>query len=121
MSDAVRRRLKEYAFYFLVWTLLGLFFCSEALTQRVFSQDPTQWWHYVVSRLTGVYIWALLRDNAHGMYLIHYAFVSWLQYLLLPETVPAIAKGLFVFGGTVALSWGTTALLRRIPVVRRTI
>ena len=56
-----------------------------------------------------------LRDNAYGMYLIHYAFVSWLQYALLKTGLPAIAKGSVVFLGTLALSWSVTAALRRIP------
>jgi peptidoglycan/LPS O-acetylase OafA/YrhL len=66
-------------------------------------------------------IWDSLSANAYGMYLIHYAFVSWLQYALLKAQLPAIAKGSIVFGGAVLLSWGTTAALRRIPVVARLI
>jgi hypothetical protein len=62
-----------------------------------------------------------LCDNAYGMYLVHYAFVSWLQYSLLPAPLPGIAKGYLVFLGTVALSWGTIALLRRVPVIARVI
>jgi hypothetical protein len=62
-----------------------------------------------------------LRDNAYGMYLIHYAFVSWLQYAVLKIALPAIAKGSVVFVGTLALSWGVTAGLRRIPGVARMI
>jgi surface polysaccharide O-acyltransferase-like enzyme len=62
-----------------------------------------------------------LRDNAYGMYLIHYVFVSWLQYALLKTALTAIAKGSAVFLGTLALSWATTAALRRIPVVARTL
>jgi hypothetical protein len=53
--------------------------------------------------------------------LIHYAFVSWLQYALLRTALPAIAKGSLVFSGTVLLSWGATAALRRIPAVARVI
>jgi peptidoglycan/LPS O-acetylase OafA/YrhL len=62
-----------------------------------------------------------LRDNAYGMYLIHYAFVSWLQYAVLKTALPAIAKGSVVFLGTLALAWGVTAALRRIPGVARVI
>jgi peptidoglycan/LPS O-acetylase OafA/YrhL len=62
-----------------------------------------------------------LRDNAYGMYIVHYAFVSWLQYVLLRAPMSAIAKGTIVFLGTLALSWGTTAALRRIPAVARVI
>lgn len=62
-----------------------------------------------------------LRDNAYGMYLIHYAFVTWLQYALLKSALPAIVKGSVVFAGTVLLSWGTTAVLPQIPAVKRVI
>jgi surface polysaccharide O-acyltransferase-like enzyme len=64
-------------------------------------------------------VWDSLRDNAYGMYLIHYAFVSWLQYALLKTALPAVAKGSVVFLGTLALSWSATAALRRIPAVAR--
>jgi len=66
-------------------------------------------------------VWDSLSANAYGMYLIHYAFSSWLQYSLLKAALPAIAKGSLVFVGTVALSWSVTAMLRRIPVVGRMI
>ena len=62
-----------------------------------------------------------LTDNAHGMYLIHYAFVSWLQLALLRIAMPGLSKGVLVFAGTVALSWATIAALRRIPAVARVI
>lgn len=62
-----------------------------------------------------------LTANAYGIYLVHYAFVSWLQYELLPASVPAVAKAAIVFFGAVLLSWGSTAVLRRIPMVRRVI
>lgn len=62
-----------------------------------------------------------LTNNAYGMYLVHYAFVSWLQYALLKAAVPGLAKGLFVFLGTVLLSWAMIAALRRIPAIARVI
>jgi hypothetical protein len=54
-----------------------------------------------------------LKFNAYGMYLIHYAFVVWLQFALLGVDLPAIVKGGVVFLGTLALSWSLTAALRR--------
>jgi hypothetical protein len=66
-------------------------------------------------------VWDSLSENAYGMYLIHYVFVSWLQYSLLRAGLPAIAKGSLVFLGTALLSWGATAALRRIPAVARVI
>jgi len=60
-----------------------------------------------------------LTANAYGIYLVHYAFVSWLQYALLRTSLPAIAKGSIVIIAAVLLSWGTTAALRRIRLVAR--
>ncbi|HEY6348122.1 MAG TPA: acyltransferase [Candidatus Angelobacter sp.] len=66
-------------------------------------------------------IWNSLRDNAYGMYLIHYAFVSWLQYGFLHTQLSAPVKGVAVFLGTVGLSWITVATLKRIHAVARVI
>jgi peptidoglycan/LPS O-acetylase OafA/YrhL len=65
--------------------------------------------------------WTSLDRNAYGMYLTHYIFVSWLQYALLDAPLAGAAKAVLVFVGTVALSWATTAALRRIPAVGRVI
>ena len=62
-----------------------------------------------------------LTENAYGMYLIHYAFVSWLQLALLRIAMPGLAKGALVTLATIALSWATTSALRRIPAVARVI
>lgn len=62
-----------------------------------------------------------LRDNAYGIYLNHYAFVTWLQYALIKSHLPAVAKLTIVFSLAVALSWITTAALRRMPAVARVI
>ncbi|HEX5453665.1 MAG TPA: acyltransferase [Stellaceae bacterium] len=58
-----------------------------------------------------------LKANAYGMYLIHYLFVVWLQYTLLPADLPGLVKGVLVFAATLIASWGATALLRRVPAV----
>jgi peptidoglycan/LPS O-acetylase OafA/YrhL len=62
-----------------------------------------------------------LKANAYGMYLIHYGFVVWLQYLLLAVFWPAILKAALVFGGTLMMSWGASAALRRVPAIARII
>jgi hypothetical protein len=56
-----------------------------------------------------------LKRDAYGMYLVHYVFIAWLQYALLGVGLVAVAKGAIVFGGTLLLSCGTTAAIRRIP------
>jgi peptidoglycan/LPS O-acetylase OafA/YrhL len=57
-----------------------------------------------------------LCDKAYGMYLVHYLFSVWLQFLLLGLPVPggAAAKAAIVFCGTVALSFGMVALIQRV-------
>lgn len=60
MKSALKRDLRNYPLYFLIWTIIGIFFFSQALSQRFFSRDPTPWWHYLISWLVGVYLWALL-------------------------------------------------------------
>ncbi len=62
-----------------------------------------------------------LTSNAYGMYLIHYAFTSWMLYALLKISLPAAAKGSLAFAGVTLLTWGTTAALRRVPAIGRVI
>jgi signal transduction histidine kinase len=60
MDNAFKRDLRNYPLYFLLWTVLGLFYFSQGVTQRLFGNDPTPWWHYLVGWLLGVYVWAFL-------------------------------------------------------------
>jgi surface polysaccharide O-acyltransferase-like enzyme len=62
-----------------------------------------------------------MRPQAYGIFLIHYIFIIWLQYAVYDYAWPAFVKFAIVFGGTLALSWAVTALVRRIPVVARMI
>ena len=62
-----------------------------------------------------------LSRNAYGIYMMHYGFVMWLQYALLPAAIPAAAKAAVVLSVTLAASWTATAALRRIPAVDRVI
>jgi two-component system LytT family sensor kinase len=60
MENGFKRDLRNYPLYFLLWTVLGLFYFSQGITQRLVWHDPTPWWHYLLAWLSGVYIWALL-------------------------------------------------------------
>ncbi|HEY1549865.1 MAG TPA: acyltransferase family protein [Kofleriaceae bacterium] len=62
-----------------------------------------------------------LRDNAYGIYLLHYAAVSWLQYALLDAVLPAAAKGVVVTLGAIALACMASAILRRSRVIARVV
>jgi hypothetical protein len=54
-----------------------------------------------------------LSQETYGMYLIHYVFCVWLQFALLGFVVLAIIKAAVVFFGTLLLSWGSVAAMRR--------
>ncbi len=63
--------------------------------------------------------WTSLSDNAYLIYLVHYVFVTWIQFLLLKYDIPAFGKFLLCFVLAIILSWLAAALLRKIRLVRR--
>ena len=68
--------------------------------------------------------WGLLdalQPSAYGIYLVHYIFIIWLQYALYDQPFPAFVKFAIVFAGTLSMSWGLTAMVRKIPAVARMI
>jgi hypothetical protein len=52
-------------------------------------------------------------EETYGMYLVHYLFCVWLQFALLGFAVLAVIKAAIVFCGTLLLSWGSVAAMRR--------
>jgi surface polysaccharide O-acyltransferase-like enzyme len=62
-----------------------------------------------------------MRPQAYGIYLLHYIFIIWLQYVMYGLALPAGVKAAIVFIGTLAGSWALTVLVRRIPLVARMI
>ena len=73
--------------------------------------------HRIFRKTTIPLIWESLSANAYGIYLIHYVFVLWIQYLLLPVSLPAVLKFAMTFIGALTLSWIITSLIRKIPLV----
>lgn len=59
-----------------------------------------------------------LSKNSYAIYIVHYPFVIWCQYVLLNWSMAAEAKALIVITVSIGLSWGVSALLRSIPGVR---
>jgi glucans biosynthesis protein C len=55
-----------------------------------------------------------LSMNAYAIYLVHYVFVVWLQYALLPADLPAVFKAILVLAGTFVLSWPVSIVVTRI-------
>jgi surface polysaccharide O-acyltransferase-like enzyme len=60
-----------------------------------------------------------LAVNAYAIYVVHYVYVTWLQYALRPAALPAVIKATVVLFGAIAASWATAVLLRRVPGVAR--
>src|SRR6266849_1804784 len=61
-----------------------------------------------------VRVFDALNDKAYGMYLVHYLFTVWLQFVLLGLAVIAVVKATIVFFGTLLLSWGLVAAIRQV-------
>ena len=60
-----------------------------------------------------------LAGDAYGIYLVHYAFLTWVQAALLRLSWQATGKAGTVFVVVLAASWALTALLRTSRTVRR--
>jgi Acyltransferase family len=60
-----------------------------------------------------------LSASAYSIYLLHYAAVVWLQYILLAVALSAVAKGMIVFtlalGSSLAASTGLRSLVPLLP------
>src|SRR5437763_9536796 len=55
-----------------------------------------------------------LSANGYRIYLVHYVFVIWLQYMLLDVSLFAIVKGMLVFVAALSASWAVAAAMGRI-------
>jgi peptidoglycan/LPS O-acetylase OafA/YrhL len=60
-------------------------------------------------------------ENAYGIYLFHYVFVVWTQYLLLRLSLPGAVKGFVVFAVTLLLAWVVSSALCRTSIGNRLI
>lgn len=57
-----------------------------------------------------------LAHNGYGIYIFHYVFVLWAQYLLLGVTAFALIKAVTVFGIALVLSWTASVAVCRVPI-----
>jgi glucans biosynthesis protein C len=60
-----------------------------------------------------------LAANAYLIYLIHYVFVVWTQFLLMDLDTPALGKFLIVFLNSLACSWMSSVFIRRFRFVKK--
>lgn len=73
---------------------------------RRFAKTPKKWWRS-------------LSDNAYLIYLVHFVFVIWTQFLLLPYNMPALVKFALTVITAITLSWVISSLIRNIKLVKR--
>ena len=63
--------------------------------------------------------WSSLSDNAYLIYLIHFVFVIWAQYLLLPYGIPVPLKLLIMLISALFFSWVVRSLMRKNKWIRK--
>lgn len=59
-----------------------------------------------------------LTENAFGIYVFHYFWVTWIQFALMGQAWHAAAKFLIVFTVSLSGSWFLTNMLRKTPLRR---
>jgi hypothetical protein len=96
---------------------------AYGLTFAMFSAAMTVTVPAVFLRVARSPLWLLdaIRPSAYGIYLLHFVPLIWLQYIVYDPAFPAFVKFAIVFAGTLLMSWALTVLLRKIPLVARTI
>jgi hypothetical protein len=62
-----------------------------------------------------------LSHNALGIYVLHYAPMVWMQYLLLDAPLPAVAKAVIVLAVVLPISLGAAAAMSRLGWLARLI
>lgn len=101
-SEIVKQQLGN-SFFVLCCTLMCLAFIS-AFSKLLVKNIP--WWDS-------------LSKHAYLIYLVHFVFVTWIQFGLLNFDLPVPIKFLAVFLLSLVLSWITAYLLRKIVIVKK--
>ena len=68
---------------------------------------------------SGNRIWNSLSENAYLIYLVHYIFVVWCQFVLLDLNIPAFLKFVITLSVSLMLSWGVSILFRKLHLVKK--
>lgn len=63
--------------------------------------------------------WDSLSRNAYLIYMVHFIFILWTQFLLLNVDMPVFLKFLLVAFVSLGLSWAVSINLRKIPLINR--
>jgi glucan biosynthesis protein C len=99
--------LTGYLIYFCVYTASCTFSCIAFLaTFRALVKKPNA-------------AWDSLADHAYLIYLLHYPFVIWAQYLLLDVPITAFLKFLVTLSVALPASWGLAIQLRKAKIIKQ--
>lgn len=102
--------LREFPAWMIYFTL---YLCACTASILAFL---TVFRHFVTK---GSDVMSSLSKYAFLIYLTHYVFVNWIQFLLLDIELNVLIKFILVFTGSVCCSMGTSYLLKRIPFIAR--
>ena len=139
----------ELAARWKIWLAFALLFYSGILAliyvKHSVLPDPNsqpQWWRVAYALAFALFSGAMafaepgfflrtaklplrlmdaMRPSAYGIFLVHYIFIIWLQYAVYDPPLSPFLKFAIVFTGTLAASWVTVLLLRKVPVIGRMI
>lgn len=107
VRDGLISEFCAWMIYFSIYTLCCTLSCIAVLV--LFRKFATSRQKYFDS----------LSANAYLIYLLHFVFVTWLQYILLPFDLPAILKFFLTFIFSVAASWSLAICLKKSALVRK--
>ncbi|MFD2519928.1 acyltransferase family protein [Emticicia soli] len=99
--------LSGWLIYFSIYTASCTLSSIAFITAfRKLVRESSEWWNSLVA-------------NAYLIYLIHYVFLTWIQFLLQPYDISAFEKFLLAFISSLSLSWATSILLRRNKIIKQ--
>ncbi len=94
------------------WLIFDLFFVASCISSSLAFLSFFKKKGNVLS-----HTWNSVSANAYSIYLIHYVFITWFQFLLIQISLPVIVKFLIVFAGAFLFSWMITNFLRKFKTV----
>jgi hypothetical protein len=63
--------------------------------------------------------WNSLSENAYLIYIVHFIFILWSQFLLMKFNIPAFIKFSLTFTISLSLSWVVSHWLRKIKIMKK--
>lgn len=93
--------------YYTIYVTSCVFSCIACIICfKVFVRRSNVWWDS-------------LSENAYMIYLVHFVFVTWCQFLLLPFALPAVVKFVITFLVAITGSWMVSILIRKQSVIAK--